>query len=135
MVIQSLPSTDENYMIFYAEKYAWWLTIKATGLPGHGAKLYDNSAMENLLKSIESARRFRVSQFDLVKAGLMAEGEVISVNVVFLKDGTPTPTGFVMNLQPSEDGFNVRVLPTADPISMEKRIFEEWAPSSNHRAI
>ncbi|KAI3980271.1 hypothetical protein MKX01_028279 [Papaver californicum] len=121
---EGLPSTDENYRIFYAEKCAWWLTIK----------LYDNSAMENLLKSIESARRFRVSQFDLVKAGLMAEGEVISVNMVFLKAGTPTPTGFVMNLQPSEAeaGFDVRVPPTADPISLEKRISEEWAPSSRN---
>ncbi|MCL7034015.1 hypothetical protein MKW94_009439 [Papaver nudicaule] len=129
-----LPSPDENYRIFYAEKCAWWLTIKATGLPGHGAKLYDNSAMENLLKSIESARRFRASQFDLVKAGLMAEGEVVSVNMVFLKAGTPTPTGFVMNLQPSEAeaGFDVRVPPTADPISLEKRISEEWAPSSRN---
>lgn len=69
-----------------------WLVIKATGAPGHGAKLYDNTAMENLLKSIESVRRFRASQFDLVKAGLKAEGEVVSVNMVFLKAGTPTPT-------------------------------------------
>lgn len=69
-----------------------WLVIKATGAPGHGAKLYDNTATENLFKSIESVRRFRASQFDLVKAGLKAEGEVVSVNMVFLKAGTPTPT-------------------------------------------
>lgn len=68
------------------------MIIKATGPPGHGAKLYDNSALENLLKSIESVRRFRASQFDLVKAGLKAEGEVISVNMAFLKAGTPSPT-------------------------------------------
>ena len=87
-----LASPSENYRAFYGERCPWWLVIKATGAPGHGAKLYDNSAMENLLKSIESIRKFRASQFDLVKAGLKAEGEVVSVNMAFLKAGTPSPT-------------------------------------------
>uniref|UniRef100_A0A2P2M3F5 Aminoacylase-1 n=1 Tax=Rhizophora mucronata TaxID=61149 RepID=A0A2P2M3F5_RHIMU len=129
-----LASPNENYRAFFAERSPWWLVIKATGTPGHGAKLFDNSAMENLLKSIESIRRFRASQFDLVKSGLKAEGEVISVNMVFLKAGTPSPTGFVMNLQPSEAeaGFDIRVPPTADPESLERRIAEEWAPNSRN---
>ncbi|KAI3969624.1 hypothetical protein MKX01_020185 [Papaver californicum] len=131
---EGLASPNENYRMFYAERSPWWLVIKATGLPGHGAKLYDNSAMENLLKSMEIVRRFRASQFDLVKAGLKAEGEVISVNMAFLKAGTPTPTGFVMNLQPSEAeaGFDIRIPPTADTTSLERRISEEWAPSSRN---
>lgn len=131
---EGLASPNENYRTFYAERCPWWMVIKATGAPGHGAKLYDNSAMENLLKSTESVRRFRASQFDLVKAGLKAEGEVISVNMVFLKAGTPSPTGFVMNLQPSEAeaGFDIRVPPTADPESLERRIAEEWAPVSRN---
>lgn len=87
-----LASPTEYYRAFYGERRAWWLVIKATGAPGHGAKLYDNTAMENLLKSIESVRRFRASQFDMVKAGLKAEGEVISVNMVSLKAGTPSPS-------------------------------------------
>ncbi|KAL6963571.1 N-acyl-aliphatic-L-amino acid amidohydrolase [Sarracenia purpurea var. burkii] len=131
---EGLASPTENYRMFYAERSPWWLVIKAAGAPGHGAKLYDNTALENLLKSIESVRRFRASQFDLVKAGFKAEGEVISVNMVFLKAGTPSPTGFVMNLQPSEAeaGFDIRVPPTADPASLERRIAEEWAPASRN---
>ncbi|TYG74478.1 hypothetical protein ES288_D04G185400v1 [Gossypium darwinii] len=131
---EGLPSTDENYRLFYAEMAPWWLVIKSNGAPGHGAKLYDNSAMENLLKSIESIRRFRASQFDLLKAGLKSKGDVISVNMVFLKAGTPSPTGFVMNLQPSEAeaGFDIRAPPTADIESLEKRIEEEWAPASRN---
>lgn len=89
---EGLASPTEKYRVFYGERGPWWLVIKATGAPGHGAKLYDNTAMENLLKSIESIRRFRASQFDLIKSGLKAEGEVISVNMVFLKAGTPSPT-------------------------------------------
>ncbi|XP_007043100.2 PREDICTED: aminoacylase-1 [Theobroma cacao] len=131
---EGLASPDENYRLFYGERTPWWLVIKATGAPGHGAKLYDNSAMENLFKSIESIRRFRASQFDLVKAGLKAEGEVISVNMAFLKAGIPSPTGFVMNLQPSEAeaGFDIRIPPTANAESLEKRIVEEWAPASRN---
>ncbi|GAB2225047.1 hypothetical protein Drorol1_Dr00005829 [Drosera rotundifolia] len=127
---EGLASPDENYRLFYAERSPWWMVIKAKGQPGHGARLYDNSAMENLLKSIESIRRFRSSQFDMVKAGLKAEGDVVSVNMVFLKAGTPTPTGFVMNLQPSEAeaGFDIRIPTNINPESLEKRIAEEWAP-------
>ncbi|RDX75924.1 Aminoacylase-1, partial [Mucuna pruriens] len=134
---EGLASPDQHYRAFYAERSPWWMVIKAVGAPGHGSKLYDNSAMENLLKSIESIRRFRSSQFDLIKAGFKAEGEVVSINMVFLKAGTPTPNGFVMNLQPSEAeaGFDIRVPPTADPESLEKRIAEEWAPSSRNMSF
>lgn len=39
-----------------------------------------------------------------------------------------------MNLQPSEAeaGFDIRVPPNADEESLEKRIAEEWAPSSRN---
>ena len=39
-----------------------------------------------------------------------------------------------MNLQPSEAqaGFDIRVPPTADPESLERRIAEEWAPASRN---
>ncbi|KAK4746643.1 hypothetical protein SAY87_025680 [Trapa incisa] len=127
---EGLASPNEKYRVFYGERVPWWLVIKATGAPGHGAKLYDNTALENLFKSIETIWRFRTSQFDMVKAGLKAEGEVVSVNMVFLKAGTPSPTGFVMNLQPSEAeaGFDIRIPPTADHKSLERRLAEEWAP-------
>ncbi|KAK4394254.1 Aminoacylase-1 [Sesamum angolense] len=42
--------------------------------------------------------------------------------------------GFVMNLQPSEAqaGFDIRVPPTADVASLERRIAEEWAPATRN---
>lgn len=131
---EGLASPTDNYRAFYGERSPWWLVVKAVGAPGHGAKLYDNTAMDNLLKSIEIIRRFRAAQFDLVKAGQKAEGEVISVNMVFLKAGTPSPSGFVMNLQPSEAqaGFDIRVPPTADQASLERLIADEWAPASRN---
>jgi len=76
------------------------------------------------LKSIESISRYRASQFDMVKAGLAAEGDMTSVNPVFMKAGTPTPTGFVMNLQPSEAeaGFDIRVSSGTNDELLERRI-------------
>ncbi|WOL19501.1 hypothetical protein Cni_G28299 [Canna indica] len=131
---EGLASPKPEYRVFYGERCPWWLMIKAQGAPGHGAKLYDGSAMENVMKSVESMRRFRAAQFDLVKTGVKAEGEVVSVNLVYLKAGTPSPTGFVMNLQPSEAevGLDIRVPPNTDPKALERRIAEEWAPSSRN---
>ncbi|KAG8075941.1 hypothetical protein GUJ93_ZPchr0006g42606 [Zizania palustris] len=129
---EGLASPGEEYRVFYAERSPWWLTIKAKGAPGHGAKLYDGSAMENLMTSVEAIRRFRTSQFNLLKSGAMAEGDVVSVNFAYLKAGTPTPTGFLMNIQPSEAeiGLDIRLPPTVHTEALEKRLAEEWAPSS-----
>ncbi|XP_010544624.1 PREDICTED: aminoacylase-1 [Tarenaya hassleriana] len=121
----------DEFRVFYADRTPWKLVIRAQGPPGHGSKLYDNGAMENLMKSIELVTKFRETEFDNVKAGKAANSEVISVNPVYLKAGIPSPTGFVMNMQPSEAeaGFDVRLPPLADPDLMKKRIAEEWAPS------
>ncbi|KAJ8762820.1 hypothetical protein K2173_022949 [Erythroxylum novogranatense] len=127
-------SVNDDYRVFYADRSPWHVTIRATGAPGHGSRLYDNGAMENLMKSVETISRFRESQFDMVKAGKAVISEVISVNPVFLKAGIPSPNGFVMNMQPSEAeaGFDVRFPPTADADAMRKRITEEWAPASRN---
>ncbi|KZV28845.1 aminoacylase-1 [Dorcoceras hygrometricum] len=124
-------SPSDEFRVFYADRTPWHMVIKANGLPGHGSRMYENCAMENMMKSIEVITKFRDSQFDLVKAGLAANSEVISVNPVFLKAGTPSPTGFVMNMQPSEveAGFDIRLPPTADPDLLMRRITEEWAPA------
>ncbi|XP_073526570.1 aminoacylase-1-like [Phyllobates terribilis] len=127
-------STNDEFRVFYADRTPWNLVIKATGTPGHGARMYDNTAMENLMKSVEVITKFRDTQFDVVKRGWAANSEVISVNPVYLKAGIPSPTGFVMNMQPSEAeaGFNIRLPPTADPDNLRKTIAEEWAPASRN---
>lgn len=126
---QANPGDD--FRVFFADRTPWELVIRAEGIPGHGAKLYDNGAMENLMKSVELISKFRETQFDFVKAGKAANSEVISVNPVYLQAGTPSSNGFVMNMQPSEAeaGYDLRLPPMADPDVMKKRIAEEWAPS------
>ncbi|KAE8077432.1 hypothetical protein FH972_015997 [Carpinus fangiana] len=124
-------SPGDEFRVFYADRSPWSLVIKAEGTPGHGSRMYDNTAMENLMKSFEVISRFRDSRFDVVKAGEAANSEVISVNPVYVKAGIPYPNGFVMNVQPSEAeaGFDVRMTPTADPDLMRRIIAEEWAPA------
>ncbi|KAH6785759.1 hypothetical protein C2S51_038214 [Perilla frutescens var. frutescens] len=123
-------SVSDEFRVFYADRSPWHLVIKARGPPGHGSRMYDDGAMENLMKSVEMMMKFRESSFDLVRAGLAANSEVISVNPVFLNAGIRSNDGFVMNLQPSEAaaGFDIRLPPTADPDQMRRRIAEEWAP-------
>ncbi|KAK9078986.1 hypothetical protein SSX86_000655 [Deinandra increscens subsp. villosa] len=129
-------SLNDEYRVFYADRSPWNLVIKATGQPGHGSKMFDNSAMENLMKSVEVVSRFRENQFDLVKAGVLANSEVISANPVYLRAGIPSSSDgkFVMNMQPSEaeGGYDVRLPPTVDPDLLKKRIADEWAPATRN---
>ncbi|EHA8586427.1 putative aminoacylase-1 [Cocos nucifera] len=85
-------SPTDEFRVFYADRSPWSLIVKAVGAPGHGSKMYDNGAMENLMDCVEAVARFRESQFDQVKAGIKAVSEVISVNPVYVKAGTPSPT-------------------------------------------
>ncbi|KAG2709044.1 hypothetical protein I3760_05G220800 [Carya illinoinensis] len=130
-ILKFVASPGDEFRVFYADRSPWNLIIKAKGMPGHGSRMYDNSAMENLMKSVEIISRFRESQFDVVKAGEAPNSEVISVNPVYVKAGIPSPSGFVMNMQPSEAeaGFNIRLPPVADPELVRRRIAEEWAPA------
>ncbi|KAK3014238.1 hypothetical protein RJ639_008081 [Escallonia herrerae] len=127
-------SMSGEFRVFYADRTPWNLVIRAGGMPGHGSRMFDNSAMENLIKSVEVVGKFRENQFDLVKAGLAANSEVVSVNPVYVKAGIPCPTGFVMNMQPSEAeaGFDVRLPPTTDPDLLKRRIADEWAPATRN---
>lgn len=80
----------DEFRVFYADRFPWGLKIKAKGQPGHGSRMYDGSAMENLMKSVEVISRFRESQFDVVKAGKASNSEVVSVNPVYVKAGVPS---------------------------------------------
>ncbi|CAL9096991.1 unnamed protein product [Musa acuminata var. zebrina] len=124
-------SPTDEFRVFYADRSPWSLIVRAVGSPGHGSRMFDGGAMENLMDCVEAIARFRESQFDQVKSGSKAASEVISVNPVYMKAGTPSPTGFVMNMQPSEAevGFDVRLPPTTDLSVLKRRIDEEWAPN------
>lgn len=134
MLDEGQASVTDEYRVFYADRSPWHVVIRAVGMPGHGSRMYDGSAMENLMKGIEVMSRFRENQLDLVKAGLAGFSDVVSVNPVYLKAGIPSSDGFVMNIQPSEAeaGFDIRFSPTTDPDLLKKKIADEWAPASRN---
>ncbi|KAF7094390.1 hypothetical protein CFC21_096699 [Triticum aestivum] len=131
MLDEGQASLTDVYRVFYADRLVWKLIVKATGAPGHGSKLFDGAAVENLMDCIETVAGYRDAQFEKVKSGKYGPGEVVSVNPVYMNAGTPSPTGFVMNMQPSEAevGFDLRLPPTEDIEQIERRIKEEWAPA------
>ncbi|CAN1140830.1 Acy1 [Linum perenne] len=53
MLDEGQASVNDVFRVFYADRCPWKVIIKASGQPGHGSRLYDNGAMENLMKSIE----------------------------------------------------------------------------------
>jgi aminoacylase len=89
---EGLASSQDSYNIYFQERSSWKLIIKATGTPGHGSKMYDNSAFQNLITSLQTIYSFRESQIELLRSAARLEGEIISINNVYLKAGTPTPT-------------------------------------------
>ncbi|KAL9229126.1 hypothetical protein vseg_004628 [Gypsophila vaccaria] len=127
-------SPGEEFRVFYADRSPWHVTIRAAGMPGHGSRMFDGSAVENLMTSVEVMMGFRESQFELVRRGLRTTSEVVSVNPVFFNAGIRTGDGYAMNMQPSEAeaGFDIRIPPTVDPELIRKRIVEEWAPASRN---
>ncbi|KAG6408340.1 hypothetical protein SASPL_131345 [Salvia splendens] len=132
MLDEGQASVGDEFRVFYADRSPWHVVIEDEGqASGHGSRMFDGGAMENLMKSVEMMMRFRESSFELVKASLAANSEVISVNPVFLNAGIKSSDGYEMNLQPSEAeaGFDIRMTPTADPDLMRRRIAEEWAPA------
>ncbi|KAG8077083.1 hypothetical protein GUJ93_ZPchr0006g45786 [Zizania palustris] len=131
MLDEGQASLTDEFRVFYGDRLVWRLIVKATGMPGHGSKMFDGAAVENLMDCIETVVGFREAQFGMVKAGNRGPGEVVSVNPVYMKAGTLSPTGFVMNMQPSEAevGFDLRIPPTEDVEHIIRRIKEEWAPA------
>jgi aminoacylase len=139
-------SPGEKFPVFWAERCPWWFTIRAEGQPGHGSKLYDGGAMQNLQGALARIFAFRETEFDKVKRGEAVSGAVTSINMVSLRGGVPNQPGaafhdvtFHMNMQPSsaEAGFDMRVPPMsgAEMDALERMMYDVWAPASQNLSI
>ncbi|KAJ8445117.1 hypothetical protein Cgig2_029489 [Carnegiea gigantea] len=119
--------------------------LNGNGATGSWSRMYDNSAMEHLMKTVELMMRSREAQFHVVKVGLAANSEVISVNSVYLKSGIPSSdvsVSFIcVNVFSFEDYWvfcdfvssaGRLLLPAVDPELVRKRIGEKWAPASRN---
>jgi aminoacylase len=92
MLDEGQASPTGVFRVFYADRLVWRLIVKAVGAPGHGSKMFDGAAVDNLMDCVETVARFREAQFGMVKAGERGPGEVVSVNPVYMTAGIPSPT-------------------------------------------
>lgn len=92
MLDEGQASPTDVFRVFYADRLVWRLIVKAAGAPGHGSRMFDGAAVDNLMDCVETIAGFREAQFGMVKAGKRGPGEVVSVNPVYMKAGIPSPT-------------------------------------------
>lgn len=132
---EGMPSESATYNIFQGERQTWWVAVNVQGSPGHGSTMPENTASQTLHGIIGNALEFRKGQFKKLSEEGASLGDVIGVNLVYTKSGTPDPhleSGFVMNMVPSvaSAGFDIRVPPAVDPLEMDRTI-ESWMHCSD----
>jgi amidohydrolase/aminoacylase len=98
MLDEGQASPTDVFRVFYADRLVWRLIVKAAGPPGHGSRMFDGAAVDNLMDCVETVAGFREAQFGKVKTGERGPGEVVSVNPVYMKAGIPSPTVRVLLL-------------------------------------
>eukprot|EP01116_Phalansterium_solitarium_P018824 TRINITY_DN510_c1_g1_i1.p1 TRINITY_DN510_c1_g1~~TRINITY_DN510_c1_g1_i1.p1 ORF type:complete len:410 (+),score=169.18 TRINITY_DN510_c1_g1_i1:50-1279(+) len=130
---EGLASPTDAFTVFYGERCAWWINIRATGNTGHGSRFVENTATEKLLRVVSKILQFRKDQFDELQRGIaqcgMKLGDVTTANLTVLKAGMSADGGktFSYNVVPSEAmaGFDIRIPPTVDLVAF-KRQLDEW---------
>ncbi|CDF39362.1 unnamed protein product [Chondrus crispus] len=132
---EGLPNEGPAFNVYYGERQTWWLTVKVTGSPGHGATFPETSATQLLHAIIDKAMRFRKLQFDKMNATGADLGDVLGINMAFLKAGQPNDkfaAGYAMNMIPTsaEVGFDIRVPPMMDPDELDD-IIQSWLTCEN----
>lgn len=122
---EGLPHDQSQFNVYYGERQTWWLVVRVTGDPGHGATLPEVTASQITHGIVARAFEFRKDIADRVKGGENI-GDVVGVNVAYMKAGVERgDTGrYVMNLIPSvvEVGFDIRVPPGYDVKKMDEEI-------------
>lgn len=114
---EGLPTPLSRLRLFTGERQPWWVSIRVTDEPGHGATLPASTAAGRLGAILASVDAYRVARAKEMRTRPAALGEVVGVNVVYLNAGVANaavPAGYAMNMIPStaEAGFDVRVPPT-----------------------
>lgn len=124
---EGLPNADPRFNLYLGERQTWWLTVNVVGSPGHGATFPENTAAQILHGITNRALGFRDRQFKAMNSSGADIGDVVGINLVYLKSGevdAAQPAGHVMNMVPSaaSAGFDIRVPPTVSAADLEAEI-------------
>lgn len=127
---EGLPTPTSRLRLFTGERQPWWVSIRVTGNPGHGATLPPTTAAGRLGAVLAAVAAYRAEQAARMRPPVGASlGSVVGVNVVYLDAGVANPAvpaGHAMNMIPStaEAGLDVRVPPTVAAAGVEAAVLE-----------
>uniref|UniRef100_A0A158Q8T0 N-acyl-aliphatic-L-amino acid amidohydrolase n=1 Tax=Elaeophora elaphi TaxID=1147741 RepID=A0A158Q8T0_9BILA len=119
---EGLPTKEESYKVYYAERCAWWIVISCKGQAGHGLQLIENTASEKLQRVINSFMGFREEQKRLLELNSnLTLSNVISVNLTKIEGGVQ------LNVLPTEIKvwFDLRIPPMHNFEELENQI-SKW---------
>ncbi|VIO94977.1 Uncharacterized protein BM_BM17575 [Brugia malayi] len=119
---EGLPTDEEAFKVYYAERCPWWIVISCKGVAGHGLQLIENTASEKLQKIINSFMKFREEQKKLLELNKdLTLSNVISVNLTKIEGGVQ------LNVLPTEIKvwFDLRIPPMHNFEELENQI-SKW---------
>jgi len=130
---EGLASIEDEFVVFYGERAAWWLRVVATGATGHGSRFIEKTAIEKLMRVINTSLNFREDQFEKLQKGRhecgMKLGDVTTLNVTALRSGVTSDGGetYSLNVIPSiaEAGFDIRIPPSVN-LQEFKQLLDKW---------
>jgi aminoacylase len=124
---EGLAHDENRFVIFTGERTPLWVTFKAEGPMGHGAKLVENTAMDRLARVVTRMTALRDENLAKIKAGADL-GDVTTFNWNAAEAGVRTSDGKIAtNMIPREGAvtFDVRVaLPDFEKVTA---LWREWA--------
>lgn len=121
---EGIPSSTEDYLAFYDERFPCWVKVTFRGNAGHGLALISNTAAEKFRVFLNLAMSFRESeQFRLEKSdGQLTLGDITTINMTMLHGGVQC------NVVPDQLSatFDVRLTPSV-PFENFKEMLNKWA--------
>lgn len=114
--------------VFYGERAACWVTLRARGPVGHGSRFVENTAIEKMTRILHRIYADRASLSHQCHHNHASLGSLLSMNVTSLKAGVPSFTGggFAVNVIPSEAEISVDIRVPLTEKDIETIIRQEW---------
>ncbi|CAA92446.2 N-acyl-aliphatic-L-amino acid amidohydrolase [Caenorhabditis elegans] len=123
---EGMPSDDDVYKVFYAERVAWWVKVTFPGNPGHGSQFMENTAMEKLERFLASARKFRNEQKVVLESNPnLTLGDVTTLNVNIVNGGVQ----FNVIPEKFEAYVDMRLTPHED-FNKIREMLDQWAKNA-----
>ena len=129
---EGLASPDDKFTVFYGERKIWWLRVTATGAAGHGSRFVEGTAVEKLMRVINSVLAFREDQKKQLEANCGCGkqlGDYTTMNCTQLLAGDHTR--FQYNVIPTTAvaGFDCRIPCSVDLAAFKQQV-SDWCAAA-----